>query len=314
MVQFKRIIAALNLTQLDKNVIAYARLIAQQVGAEEVKFFFANRVVDYPFVDEMSGLDISKEVDQFAIRVMQDEVETEFMGMPKDVVFQTLEGDPLHSILQVAIEDETDLIIVGRKRDASDTRRLPIKIARKAPCPVIVVPENASVSLSRIMVPIDFSNCSIRAFEMGVNMAKKFRLKRIYGVNVYYLPLGYSRSGMTGLEYNKVLKSEAQKKFKDLSRHLNIKDVEVKMEYMVSRRPAKIIRKLTRKKGCDLVIMGARGLGSLGLLGSTAENLIYDLKCPVIVVKKKGSGVKLLKEMLERAPRAVEPNLLEEGI
>ena len=117
-------------------------------------------------------------------------------------------------------------------------------------------------------------------------MAKEFKLKRIYAVNVYYLPLGYSRSGMTGMEYNKVLKAEAQKKFEDLCRHLKIKDVEVKMEYMVSRRPAKIIRKLTRKKGCDLVIMGARGLGSLGLLGSTSENLIFDLKCPVIVVKE----------------------------
>ncbi len=93
------------------------------------------------------------------------------------------------------------------------------------------------------------------------------------------------------------MRKEAKEKFEALVKRLRIKDVEIRMEYMVSRRPVKMIRRVARKKGCDLIFAGSKGLGSLGMLGSTTENLIQSAKCSVISVKHKGEGLQLLKKL-----------------
>lgn len=47
------------------------------------------------------------------------------------------------------------------------------------------------------------------------------------------------------------------------------------------------IMKTAIEEDCDLIIMGARGLGELGslLLGSTSHDVIRNAHCPVLVVR-----------------------------
>ena len=309
MLPYKKVIAALNLTQLDKNVVVYSGLLSKLSDCKEIKFLYTNRKINYPLLQDKAGLGSEESVDHFAIRVMRDEVSTDYMGAKATKVkYEALEGDPLEMILKTAVSDKTDLIIVGRKRNALDTRRLPVKLARKAPCPVVMVPENADPSLSRIMVPVDFSNCSERALQMAVELAVANGLKRIYGVHVFYLPLGYSKSGKTGIEYAKMMKTDAKNQFEDFITQVDMLGLEIQMQYVISRRPAKAIRKAVRKKGCDLIVAGARGNGGLGLLGSVTESLMLTAKCPLIAVKRKGTGLEMLKTLLAE----VHPELKSE--
>ncbi len=52
--------------------------------------------------------------------------------------------------------------------------------------------------------------------------------------------------------------------------------------------PAECILQVAETRGCDLIVMGTRGLGVLQglLLGSQAQKVINNAPCPVLVVKK----------------------------
>jgi nucleotide-binding universal stress UspA family protein len=51
--------------------------------------------------------------------------------------------------------------------------------------------------------------------------------------------------------------------------------------------PAESILKVAETRGCDLIIMGARGLGLLEMLflGSQAQKVLSHADCPVLVVR-----------------------------
>jgi nucleotide-binding universal stress UspA family protein len=51
--------------------------------------------------------------------------------------------------------------------------------------------------------------------------------------------------------------------------------------------PAEGITSVAENRGCDLIVMGTRGLGPLRglLLGSKAQRVISMARCPVLVVK-----------------------------
>ncbi len=51
--------------------------------------------------------------------------------------------------------------------------------------------------------------------------------------------------------------------------------------------PADAILRVAEVRECDLIVMGARGLGSLGslLLGSVSQHVIQHARCPVLVVR-----------------------------
>ncbi len=51
--------------------------------------------------------------------------------------------------------------------------------------------------------------------------------------------------------------------------------------------PAEVIVKFAKEKGCDEIVMGARGVGSTAslLLGSVATKVIHLTEIPVLLVK-----------------------------
>ncbi len=63
-------------------------------------------------------------------------------------------------------------------------------------------------------------------------------------------------------------------------------DVEINSELLFGS-PADCILQVAETRGCDLIIMGTRGLGLLEglLLGSQAQKVISHAHCPVLVVK-----------------------------
>jgi nucleotide-binding universal stress UspA family protein len=62
--------------------------------------------------------------------------------------------------------------------------------------------------------------------------------------------------------------------------------VEIKRELLFGD-PAESIIKVAETRGCDLIVMGSRGLGKLSslLLGSKTQKVVSLASCPVLVVK-----------------------------
>jgi len=53
--------------------------------------------------------------------------------------------------------------------------------------------------------------------------------------------------------------------------------------------PADAILRVAKTRDVDLIVMGARGLGSLGslLLGSVSQKVMAHADCPVIIVREQ---------------------------
>ena len=66
-----------------------------------------------------------------------------------------LGGAGFHDLLDQLRQGDTDLILVGKSETNSAFVE---KLARKAPCSVMVVPSGRSVAYRRILVTTDFSN------------------------------------------------------------------------------------------------------------------------------------------------------------
>ena len=51
--------------------------------------------------------------------------------------------------------------------------------------------------------------------------------------------------------------------------------------------PAKVILEQAEERGCDLIVLGSRGLSALGgwVLGSVSHNVVHHAKVPVMVFK-----------------------------
>jgi len=62
--------------------------------------------------------------------------------------------------------------------------------------------------------------------------------------------------------------------------------VRVKTE-LIHGQPAKVILEQADALGCDLIVIGSRGLGTLGgwVLGSVSHNVVQHAKVPVMVLK-----------------------------
>ena len=62
-----------------------------------------------------------------------------------------------------------------------------------------------------------------------------------------------------------------------------------------------MINKVVYEQGIDLVVIGARGRSNdaAALLGGVTEQVIRSARSPLMVVKKKGEGLRLLDALLE---------------
>ncbi len=63
-------------------------------------------------------------------------------------------------------------------------------------------------------------------------------------------------------------------------------EIEIRSELLFGA-PAESVLRVAETRGCDLIVMGARGLGLLEglLLGSQAQKVINHARCPVLLVK-----------------------------
>ncbi len=72
----------------------------------------------------------------------------------------------------------------------------------------------------------------------------------------------------------------------DEAAHLIGEGVQVQREILFGD-PAECVLNVAETNGCDLIVMGTRGMGGLRglLLGSKAQAVVSQAKCPVLLVK-----------------------------
>lgn len=167
------------------------------------------------------------------------------------------------------------------------------RVIQHSPCPVLVVRQRGhrlqqgKIRLRKILVPLDFSNCSQMAFDCGVGLAREFRseLLLVHVIDSISYPLGDEYGGIHSARLIEEARASAQSEMKKLAGQTNVKcSIRIR-----EGSPAREICQLARRD-VDLIIAPTHGRTGLGyvLIGSVAERVVRHASCPVLVIPVRG--------------------------
>lgn len=215
-------------------------------------------------------------------------------GIP--VATRMATGIPSEEINASAQAEDSDLIIVGTRGKTGLAHVLlgstAERVIRTAPCPVLAVHTmkdgpaiERGVCLERILVPIDFSDCSLDALEYAAVVAKQAKAS-IELVHVLE-PVSYGLDFTLGHADERVQQRERlTKRLDELSSALSATGMTVK-SHLRGGVPVDTILDDVRSLRSDLVVMGTHGRRGFShvMAGSVAEALLRRATCAVLTVR-----------------------------
>ncbi|OZI43584.1 universal stress protein [Bordetella genomosp. 5] len=139
----------------------------------------------------------------------------------------------------------------------------------------------------KIQVPIDGSDCSLRALDNAIAMAKDSASAELYLLNVQ-VPIvsGHAKMFLRNNEIDEYYAAEAKTALEEAVKRAEASGVSYKSE-MRSGQLGETIATAAKEHGCDRIVMGTRGLGAVAglVLGSVARKVIHVAEVPVTLIK-----------------------------
>lgn len=139
--------------------------------------------------------------------------------------------------------------------------------------------------IKKVVVPVDFSEPSMKALQYAIAVAKEFEAELILIHAIQPIPVVPDLPAATP-ELEEQLKKEATNSLTKLSE--GIKDVPCRQIVCVGQ-PARQIVAEAKQQQADLIIVATHGRTGLAhfFLGSVAEQVVRLAACPVLVVRQE---------------------------
>lgn len=300
MYNLDKILIGLDQTSMDIDLVKAAGYICNVSKTQEI--YFVNVIRDFNIPDDMikefpdlleKGIEERK--------AAMEKVVNEHFNCTRElkINYVVVKGQPTKLVMKMIDEKGIDLVMVGRKKDKKGGGITIHRLARRAGCSLVIVPENVTDKIRRILVPIDFSDYSSSALEQAVEIAQNANSEiEIIAQNVYQVPTGYHYTGKSFEEFGSVMEKNARKNYEAFLKKIDLKGQKVQSIYSLDKGEdtIKLIYDTAKKQKVDGIIFGAKGRSATTALfiGSTAEKLIStDVDIPVMVVRPKGrqSGI-----------------------
>jgi nucleotide-binding universal stress UspA family protein len=214
-------------------------------------------------------------------------------------------GIPSEEVITAARAEDSDLIVVGTKGKTGLAHVLlgstAERVIRGAPCPVLAVRTEPSaaeddgilsrpVTFERILVPVDFSDCSLDALEYAAGVAQqaKASLVLLHVVEPVSYGLDFALSHVGTREH---VREIWMKRLEELTSALRASHVPVESQ-LRGGLPADSILDSAQTIPCDLIVMGTHGRRGIShaLSGSVAEAVMRKAHCPVFTVRSPKFG------------------------
>lgn len=307
-VRCKKILTTTDFSKSSMEGVRYATSLADKLGASVALVHVVEPAPRFSGMDQVVLAQGEAEVAKQAERQLAGLAERQ---SKKGCVVRSFvrHGKSFHEIAALAGSREVDLIVIATRGHAGLKRILlgstAERVVRHAPCPVLTVPsrsadardsEAPAFRLKRIVVPIDFSQTSAQALPYAAALAERFGAEIIllHVVAPVPLPLPFyvrrrlqeSAGSLAELAMDEPMSRLCEEAF----------DKEMPSRTLVRTGvPSDEITKAARSLGADLIILTTHGYTGLkhALLGSTAERVVRNATCPVLVVRESvGTGKK----------------------
>ena len=299
MYRYKKLMIVLSIDESDAPLIKYAGLVSRMAKSNEICFIHVSKSFDIPEEIKKVYPEISFPVDEAARKQMKESVKKHFNGYDKSILkYEAVEGPELKNLVTYAKDYDADLMIVGHCMNmTASCSFLSERLARRAPCSVLMIPPIVRPKLRRLVVATDFSDNALNALDVGSAFGKAAEIDSIDVINTYRVPEGYYKTGKTHEEFAAVMRKNAEERLEKMTSSVDLQGLKVNPEFRLKNDVVKGIQEFADELDADLVVVGARGRsGEIAaiLLGSVTEGLIRNLTRPLIAVKKKGDGLNII--------------------
>lgn len=297
------------MSRLASRILLATDCSREAARAQEAALFFAMtcraKLDILTVLEAPPGMDTEFQVNQVYLKELEkeagkvvDRVVGEAGGCGVETRVSISRGMPVEHINESARTMKSDLIVMGTRGRTGLAHVLlgstAEGVVRGAPCPVLTVRSVAAASqpvrFTRILVAVDFSDCSLEAMEYTVQAAKEFSAS----VTILHViePASY------GLDFTLSHAGDAERTTKALDKRLGeftalFKGRSIDARHQLrSGAPGIVIPDVARAVEADLVIMGTHGRRGFSHLvsGSVAEAVLRNAPCPVLTVKSPKFG------------------------
>lgn len=291
MAPFQKVGVLVRNAPLDEAVLAFATHMAQ-LGAEELFCIHVTRDEDEQAREPLDAKGLESKVKA---------------ALPSDVFQKTtckvIEGDHLEQLLRMARDRDLDLAIIGRKLPSSQAGvgSKMVRIVRKSPCSVLIVPELCRPHFSRILVAIDCSEHSKKAMAAAIAIAKasKEASPQVLAVTVRHVSSRYDLAGVTFEQSAEAQRGYGREALDTFLSGVDAQGIPIEPLVLLSDAPALAISHAAMARKMDIVVAGSRGAtaAAAALLGSTSEELLMTCAMPILIVKQKGETLRFLEAL-----------------
>jgi nucleotide-binding universal stress UspA family protein len=140
----------------------------------------------------------------------------------------------------------------------------------------------------KILLPVDGSECSMRAVEHLLTHISWFRdMPEIHLLHVHPpIPIGRVQAHIGKETLHEYYREDSQEHLTAAQARLDVAE-RFHTTHIHVGMPAEVISKMASELHCDLIIMGAHGRGVLAnmVMGSVATRVLHLANCPVLLVK-----------------------------
>ena len=292
-------LTALDVSAIDESVLRYLKFLSGKVKMDSIYFCHvapgATSFDPFFMFDTVSDLDNVWKLDQEIFDALNTQVSDVF-GEESDMKFQfeVVAGNPLDEILASASNMEADLVVMGRKNNEEGNQGVLAKnVARRVKAAALFVPEISEPTLSKIVVPFDFSDNAKRALHTAINLNKQLGgTAEITVLSIYDMPAGLGLDvGKSPDEVKKSFLVRMKEAFTEILKDFGVEEASnIALKTIETNNPAvaRIILNYAKENKQDMIVMGAAGHSQVEylLIGSITEKLLtLNDEIPVLVVK-----------------------------
>lgn len=298
MYRYKHLVVGVSLGDGDSTLVDYAELVSFMARSERVRFVHV-RPAAFALGEPYPEFALPTEEIESEVRERLTALVDGFRG-PKEteVGREIVEGAALPELLRVARDEDADLVVVGKDEDGGT---LAEKLARKAPCSVLIVPDEVPARIERVLVPVDFSDHAADAVDVAVAFAEAAELSEVHVLHVYCVPTSYLKLGKTYEEAREAWRRHSRERAEAFVDGLDLRGLRPVVHLAEGRDTARTICETAESLRADLVMIGTRGRSDAAavLMGSVAEKTVRGACVPTVAVKRKGSTLSLIDALLE---------------
>ena len=298
MVEFKKILCPVDLSDLSVRTLAYAGAVANWYDGH---LTVLHVVPSFTPMEVTTGLEPISLVYPTSSDAVLEHLRRTVVAAGFDaatVALTAAEGEVAATVVDQAVEMRADLLVMGTHGRSGFDRfflgSVAEKVLRKAPCPVLTVPPHApatpplDVALRTVLCPVDFSPAALEAFGFALDVARRADASVVLVHVIEFLaeeePLENAHFNVP--EFRTYLLEDGRQRLDSLASGESPLPRGVRTVVVPGRAHHEILR-IAANERADLIVMGAQGRSgaALALFGSTTQQVVRGAGCPVLTIR-----------------------------